>query len=52
MTHLYKSRDQLINYISTLKLGPVYAESFRLGLSLKPGLKPENCFKSYAYKET
>jgi hypothetical protein len=27
-------------------------ESFRPGLSLKPGLKPENGFKSYVYQKT
>ncbi len=33
-------------------LRPVCTESFRPGLSLKPGLKPENCFKSYVYLKT
>ncbi len=28
-----------------------YTESFRPGLSLKPVLKPQNGFKSYAYKK-
>jgi hypothetical protein len=34
------------------KLKTVCTESFRSGLSLKPGLKPENGFKSNAYKKT
>jgi hypothetical protein len=33
-------------------LRPVCTESFRPGLSLKPGLKPENSFKSNAYQKT
>jgi hypothetical protein len=31
---------------------PVSTEIFRPGLSLKPGLKPENGFKSYVYLKT
>ncbi len=33
-------------------LRPVCTESFRPGSSLKLGLKPENGFKSYAFKKT
>ncbi len=33
-------------------LRPVCTESLRPGLTLNPGLKPENGFKSNAYKKT
>jgi hypothetical protein len=42
-----------LNLISKKEtLRPVCTESFRPGLSLKPGLKPENGFKSYVYLKT
>jgi hypothetical protein len=34
------------------ELRPICIESFRPGLNLKPGLKPENGFKSYVYLKT
>ncbi len=39
-------------FLKTRSLRPVCTESFRPGLSLKPGLKPENGIKSYAYQKT
>jgi hypothetical protein len=34
------------------RLRPICTESFRPGLSLKPGLNPENGFNSYAHQKT
>ncbi len=53
----FGSLNQTKNYwirlsFSTKILRLVCKESFRPGLSLKPGLKPENGFKLYAYKKT
>jgi hypothetical protein len=40
----YFSKLQEIRFINTQ---PICTKSFKPGLSLKPGLKPENWFKSY-----
>jgi hypothetical protein len=42
--------DIYCEIVGTLR--PVCTESFRPDLSLKPGLKPENGFKSYVYQKT
>jgi Bardet-Biedl syndrome 9 protein len=49
-TLLKVAQTQVIYIRKTLR--PVCTESFRPGLSLKPGLKLKNCFESYAYQET
>jgi hypothetical protein len=41
---------RIIEYIHDFM--PICTESFRPGLSLKPGLNPENGFKSYAHQKT
>ncbi len=50
---LYEMPENCLIFENDYKfLRPVCTESFRPGLSLKPGLKPESGFKSYVYLKT